>query len=95
MFFTIGLLVSRSPASYVTFALYYLINNKTLYRAIPLDLDKPLATRRYNYQVEPKFLLIYLEKAKDRRYKLRPVFVNVEIFGYDPSELVKHLYSYK
>jgi hypothetical protein len=57
-------LVYCSPTSNITYSLHHLVNNKVFLRAVPLDLDKPLAVSCYKCWVEAKFLLTHLENPR-------------------------------
>jgi hypothetical protein len=75
--------------------LYHLVNDEGFLRAVPFDLDEPLAVGRYKYWVEAKFFLTYLEKPEDCKYKLGPILVDIEPLRYEPPESIKLPYSYK
>ena len=68
-----------------TCALHHPVDDEALYHAVPLDLDKPFVVCRRDCRIEPKLLLVHLEKAEDDGYKLQSIFVDVELFGCDPA----------
>lgn len=86
-----GFPISRCPTSYVMGSLYNLINDDPLDRTVPINLDEMLLVCRYDCWIKPKFLLGYLEKPKNRGYKLKPIVVNIELFRCNPPESVEGL----
>lgn len=84
-----------SSASYTTYTLHQLINDKTFSLAIPMNVNEPLVIRRHNGRIETKFLLGHPEETQNGGNKLLAILINIESIGCNPSQTIKLPYPHK
>jgi hypothetical protein len=72
-----------------------MVDDNSLSRTVPVDLDGSLLVFRLDRRIKSKSLLVHPKKTKNCEHKLEPIVIDVELFGYDAPESIKHPNSHE